>query len=236
MWDEVCDHLDVRWNVHVLDLPGFGENTNPVNSISEMVDAVIEYMDKAGIERVCVFGHSMGGYVALDMLDRFPSRIIGIGLVHSHGYADSLEVHQKRQKQIEFLERQPVDLFLKPFSRQLVGETNSNDKLLEKAYNLVKRTPSESVIAATRAMMKRPDRSELLQNTQVPVAWLIGKEDRFIDLPSIEKQAIDTANNYITIWENVGHLAPLEVPQKTAQWLKEVLSWMVSVNVTVDTQ
>jgi phosphoribosylamine-glycine ligase len=60
-------------------------------------------MEALGIERYSVVGHSMGGYVALAMLDRYSDRLESITLLSSFATADSEEKCDRRRREIELV-------------------------------------------------------------------------------------------------------------------------------------
>jgi pimeloyl-ACP methyl ester carboxylesterase len=63
--------------IRTLDFPGHGGRSMPVLpfSIKQFAESAIHYMDEEGLERVDIFGYSMGGYVALYMARHYPARV-----------------------------------------------------------------------------------------------------------------------------------------------------------------
>jgi pimeloyl-ACP methyl ester carboxylesterase len=67
---------------YALDLPGHGRSNGPGrDSIAAYGDWVVAFLDAAGLERVVLVGHSMGGAIALDLAVRYPDRLAGLGLI-----------------------------------------------------------------------------------------------------------------------------------------------------------
>jgi pimeloyl-ACP methyl ester carboxylesterase len=68
-------------------LPGFQEGTPPdgISSVRDYASLVIEFLDAAGLDKVILMGHSIGGWVALDLAIRNPDRIARLVLVDSMG-------------------------------------------------------------------------------------------------------------------------------------------------------
>jgi len=57
------------------DLRGFGESgTSEGTTIATYVDDLIGLLDHLDIERATIAGMSMGGYILLDLLERYPER------------------------------------------------------------------------------------------------------------------------------------------------------------------
>ena len=77
MWDEVASLLPPGHPVHAVDLPGTpGHATDlPEPALETSADLVAEVLRAAGVERAVVAGLSMGGYVALALVERHPDLV-----------------------------------------------------------------------------------------------------------------------------------------------------------------
>src|SRR5262249_4507076 len=78
MWEPQVSVIGLSYRVIAPDLRGHGESPAPdgVYSMDEMADDVIELIETLHIsEPVVVGGLSLGGYVALSMVLRYPERI-----------------------------------------------------------------------------------------------------------------------------------------------------------------
>lgn len=222
MWQEVLDAFEKTKTVcHAIDLPGFGQNNTCVSSIGEMSDYVIAYMAEHNIAQAIVIGHSMGGYIALDMLQNYPNRCKAIGLIHSHAFADSEEKTSNRTKLIDFITKNGQHEFLKQFAKQLVGPTMSAD-LNKAVHHLVKGTTPNAIIKASQAMIDRKDHTETLQ-APVPFLWIIGKEDKFMPYKQVLDQAKLCQDPTIHLLEHVGHLCMYEDPKRTVEILTDFI-------------
>lgn len=84
VWERVRGHLS---GIPVLapDLPGRGAAGGRARDVPEHAAAILRLLDKAGIERAAVAGHSLGGAVALWLALQWPSRVAGLGLVSTGG-------------------------------------------------------------------------------------------------------------------------------------------------------
>lgn len=79
--------LAKKYRVITLDLPGFGHSTADVSdySIRAHADYALQLMDALGVERAHLVGFSMGGGVALNLIDRAPDRALSLTLLSSIG-------------------------------------------------------------------------------------------------------------------------------------------------------
>ncbi len=215
MWNTVVSALKTNFtDYHAVDLPGFGANKDCVDSVERMSDFVFSYMDNHQILDAIIIGHSMGGYVALEMLSKQPNRINGIGLIHSHAASDTEEKKDNRKKLISFIERNGEKAFLHQFTKQLIATQNADTNRLNQVNKLVEGTRPEAIISASKAMIKRTDHTNTL-SVDIPFLWIIGKEDAFMPYTSVMRQAKLCLTAEIHLLDNVGHLSMYEAPEQT---------------------
>lgn len=86
-----------RYRVYALDFWGFGDSAklsahtqNTAFHIDSYVEMVRQFMDSLGIQKTPIFGHSMGGTVALQVSLTYPSRVEKIAIVGSPIVGSSL--------------------------------------------------------------------------------------------------------------------------------------------------
>lgn len=74
-------------DVVAIDLPGWGESAPPVRPLdaATMADLVGDVARGLGYERWVVVGHSLGGFLALEIAARHPDRTDGVVLVSASG-------------------------------------------------------------------------------------------------------------------------------------------------------
>lgn len=72
--------LSKHFNIHTLLFSGHGSTELSENGISieKYTEEIRDYLVKENLEDVCIFGHSMGGYAALNCSLRYPERINSI--------------------------------------------------------------------------------------------------------------------------------------------------------------
>ena len=78
-------------------------------------------------------------------------------------------------------------------------------------------------IAQQRAAMARPARDSVLASIRVPTLIAVGREDRVTPLAQHEEMARRIPAADLVVFENCGHLVPLEAPLELAQALTK---WM----------
>jgi pimeloyl-ACP methyl ester carboxylesterase len=88
VWSAVLPMLAERARVLAVDLPGFGKSSKPDASygLDWVGTQIIALLDREGIDRAVVFGHSMGGQIALRLALAQPDRIEGLVLAAPAGF------------------------------------------------------------------------------------------------------------------------------------------------------
>ncbi|HSQ45235.1 MAG TPA: alpha/beta hydrolase, partial [Ginsengibacter sp.] len=181
VWKYQVKKLKQKFFVIVPDLPGSGA--------SEMLDGEIHIEDCAEVvkmiadaellnanENQCtLIGHSMGGYITLAFAEKYPGLLKAFGLFHSTAYADDDAKKEIRKKAIEFITNNGVASFLKTTTPNLFSEkTKKNSpELIENMIDSSKYFSAEVLIQYYKAMMKRPDRTHVLQTFKKPVIFII---------------------------------------------------------------
>ncbi|MBL7691815.1 MAG: alpha/beta hydrolase, partial [Flavipsychrobacter sp.] len=75
------------------------------------------------------------------------------------------------------------------------------------------------------AMIAREDNTELINNVEHPVQWILGREDSIINFAKILPLCHRSVVNFVSLYEECGHTSMLEHPEKLVSDLKEFASW-----------
>ncbi|RMG85516.1 MAG: alpha/beta hydrolase [Bacteroidetes bacterium] len=216
MWDDFATAFRAP-NVRV-DLPGFGGSEVPdVHTIEYMAEAVGAILDHLRIEKCLVVGHSMGGYVSLELARHHPEKMAGLCLFHSHPFADDSDKKQSRDKGIEFIRNHGHVLYVRQLIPKLFafdfnkGYPFAVNKLI---YNATQLAP-EGIIAALEAMRDRPDRADVLRNLPCPVQFIIGKKDAAVPYETSLRQTLLPDLSDIRIFADIGHMGMFEATART---------------------
>lgn len=230
VWQELIPALISRCRILCLDLPGFGQTplSGPYQ-MEELASVVAAILDEKKEERCLLLGHSMGGYVALAFADHFPDRLAGLGLIHSHPFADSEERRAGRQRSIELIQRSGHPAYVRQLIPGLFSPAFASARPDQVEY-LIQRGlsyPAEAYIAGLQAMLGRPDRSEVLRQGNYPVLFVIGKDDTLIPQDRILDVTYLPDTSAVHRWAGVGHLSMLEAPDLLQTALLEFLDLCV---------
>lgn len=205
------------------DLPGSGESEAIDDmSMEGLASAVKELVNNLQPgKRSTLIGHSMGGYVALAFAEKYPDSLNAFGLFHSTAFPDSEEKRETRQKGIRFIQEHGAFEFLKTTTPNLFAPKTKeeNGGVIDEQLATVRNFSAENLVSYYEAMMQRPDRTDVLRNSQVPVLFVLGKYDAAVPVEDGWKLCHLPHLSYIHHLENAGHMGMLEEVAETAQLL-----------------
>ncbi|MCR5827856.1 MAG: alpha/beta hydrolase [Bacteroidales bacterium] len=226
VWNEFADVLKDFCRVITIDLPGHGLSCGaPVNTMDFMAMTVKGVLDKCGVEKAYVAGHSMGGYAALAFCRLFPEAAEGLLLIHSNPYPDPAEKAADRAREIEDIRAGRLMSLAEAAVPKMYYSENlrrCDDKIIE-TIELCDTHDPEGIISCLKGMMQRGDSCELMQNPPVPILAIMGDHDNFMPMAKIEAMKEEFPKVRFEIVENTGHNSFIEEPDKVVQIVKSFI-------------
>jgi pimeloyl-ACP methyl ester carboxylesterase len=220
IWKHFVKALSNEFRIITIDLPGHGKSecVAEVHTMELQADVVHTILKKAGIRRCIMTGHSMGGYLTLAYARKYPKKLKGICIFHSHCFADSAEDRENRDRTIEvvnndkfgFLTNFIANLFPEEVRKEFSNEINILVKDAEKM-------PKEGIIAALEGMKIRSDQTSLLANTELPVLFILGLKDSKSPISKLWEMISLPVHSESLILRDVGHMGYIESPDETLQ-------------------
>jgi pimeloyl-ACP methyl ester carboxylesterase len=79
VWAPTVARYEGRHELHTLTLAGFG-GPEPLGEpfLPRVAEAILEYVQERGLRQPVLVGHSLGGFLALDVASRAPERVGGV--------------------------------------------------------------------------------------------------------------------------------------------------------------
>jgi pimeloyl-ACP methyl ester carboxylesterase len=228
MWAETIDDLKQDYTCIAIDLPGFGESkVKNALTMEDLSDAVLNVLAAENVDSYVLLGHSMGGYVGLELASTQPKGIVGLGLLHSTANADSMSNIEDRRKAMAFLEHASRTSYAKIFAPNLFSpENRSNLEWIDKAYRMALRTTNKGLQEAMNAMIGRSDRNHLFNELNIPYFFLVGRHDAMVPMNDMLRQAAACKRSMTCLLDDVGHLSMVENFLKYKQAVKDYLLWV----------
>lgn len=196
-----------------------------LKTIEQYADFVNELVVESGFEKCILIGHSMGGYIALAFVEKYPEKVLGLSLFHSTSFADSDEKKVARTKNVEFLKAHGTEAFIKATTPNLYAENFAKKypEVIQKHILASSSLPVEALIAGMEAMRERPDRKHVLKSLRCPVMFIIGEKDKSV-APADAKAQIMIPKFFSTlILDEVAHMGMIEEPEDCLKFVGKFL-------------
>ncbi|GAB4327745.1 MAG: alpha/beta fold hydrolase [Calditrichia bacterium] len=198
------------------DLPGFGGSqlaeSDTLTSYSERICRLLEVLE---VHQAVFVGLSMGGYLALELFRHIPEKFVGLLLANTRATADTPVVRERRAEIIKQIEEsgelgEVLTFHLENFLT--AGAREKNPELKRLVWQILQEASAQSICQAQRAMAKRPDFLDLLQDMQFPVTVVASEGDALTTLEDARAMMERLPDGHLEIIQNSAHLSNMEQP------------------------
>lgn len=198
------------------DLRGFGESGLAPGTVSMDVyaDDIVALMDHLGIDKGVVGGMSMGGYVLLNLLERYPDRVAAPILIVTKAGGDD-EAGKARRTALAEACRTQGSLPVAELFRSLLfapATLADNPGLVEEVFGWMRATDPQGAAAGLIAMRERKDCVPLLGGFGQPALVIGADQDQAIPLENSRIIAAGLPHAELRILHGGGHMVNLEQP------------------------
>jgi len=206
-------------------VPEYGE----LDSLPAMAHAVLAQAPA----RFVLIAHSMGGRVALEIMRAAAARVNALALLDT-GYQaraagpDGEREARERQALLKLASSAGMRAMGSVWVRDMVLPARLTDTaLIESILAMIERCTPRVLAAQIRALLTRPDATEVLTALRCPTLLLCGREDSWSPLARHEAMARLIPRSQLAVVEECGHMSPMERPAEVcarlSQWLAESL-------------
>jgi pimeloyl-ACP methyl ester carboxylesterase len=223
IWDGIVNELSKSCEVIVIDLPGFGgsQELSAPTSIRQTAIQVHNFLGSINVNNYFVAGHSLGGYISLELADLYPSCILGIGLINSSAFADDEDKIKTRLKSIKFVEKRGVELFINSFVPQLFA--NKEEVHISTLKHIARKTPQQTLINYTHAMMQRKDMVSILAHWSRPFFFFAGTLDILVPIDKSRNHLDFISRDNFVESELCAHMGMYEAPESLVNLLTQLV-------------
>jgi len=225
IWNHFATLFADEYFVVCIDIPGHGKSAvlSENAGMEQWADAIIKVCDHIGIPAFYLTGHSMGGYLSLAILEKYPDKLNSVVLLHSHCLSDSEEKKANRDREIGLIKDGKKELIINTSIPNLYATENLEAfaEQVEISKSIALQTTEEGIISALNAMKSRPDRSNVLSQTDVPVLLVGGRKDNLIPFEMMEKMKALSPSIKLIPLEKSGHMGFIEQSEYAAMEMKK---------------
>jgi len=226
LWQETMTFLGQYYRTYALDFWGFGESGNRKRNtyyVQDFISLVDQFMDKLGIIRAPLVGHSMGGTVSLSVAMQYPERVSKVTVIGSPIVGSSLALP------LIFAGYRPIawSLFhlfgafrtVMRIASPFICRDPRFPQMMDS--DLTKLTLESFLVSI--ASLRRTDLRPSLHKITVPVMGMYGDRDIIVHPRQWQplQQGIPSAR--IERFKNAGHFIMMDEPSDCMHKLKDFL-------------
>ncbi len=213
------------YNAIAVDLPGHGLSAGkPLSTIEQMADWLGVFLDKAGISKTALIGHSMGSLIAIEAASRLPEKVKHIILL---GTACPMQVGEPLLSAARQNKHSAVDMIMlygHAYCSQLGGNPVAGVNIVNSSKRLLERSLDGRLYAGLNACNQYANGLQAAENIHIPATLILGDQDRMTP-PGAASSLIDALKHaQVEILTQCGHMMLSEQPEEVHRALVAALS------------
>jgi pimeloyl-ACP methyl ester carboxylesterase len=209
------------------DLDGYGSSRDFLGykSLNDLAKDILEIIENIRINKIHFIGHSMGGYIGLEMINLNPEVFQSFLLLNSHPFTDSEERATNRQKSVQFIERHGTSYYIKETFKSLfsVEFASRHQEIVENLKKKAENLSKLSIVNSLNAMIGRNNHFDTLMNTKVKKMIFLGSNDKLIPIEDYRHLIDIFEKQNCHIAQNAGHMCMFEATENLADFILKKL-------------
>ncbi|MEK7702350.1 MAG: alpha/beta hydrolase [Nitrospirota bacterium] len=236
-WDPLIPYLSNSYTTYSVDLPGFGKSPLPpqwTQSLSQTVEALIQFLNQMQLSKITVVGSSMGGGMAFALAQRRPDLVDRLILINPYALPFLPEAVTIARNGIfrSVLPYFLVKWVLKKVTRSIYRRSFYNvdcittDLIEEAVTPFLKIEQKKDLFRFLNGIsldeINQIDR--LLPTLTQPTEILWGTHDRWLSFEHAERLQKRLPHCNVTLIPESGHLPHFEKPNEVAHEIRRLVS------------
>jgi len=220
-WVRTIAEWDDKYHVIAIDLPGHGESVSKNTlgyTTAEQAERLHLFLEAKKVKDIYLFGHSMGGAIALRYAGNYAENLKALILI------DAMGMEQTKSDGIKLVERSDKNPLYDVCTNERL-ETLLDYSMYKPPYipDIIKdallsekcgRLELEKVIY--KDLHKDVDLSDVAKTIHMPTLILWGEKDRMTHVDDATLFNDTIKGSQLVIFKEIGHVPILEDPEKTA--------------------
>jgi pimeloyl-ACP methyl ester carboxylesterase len=216
----LCD--EAIWRHQTTALGALGLRTQvPDFRHCDSIAAMARHVLADAPEQFALAGHSMGARVAIDILRLAPERVARLALLDTGTHPRRDGEAEKRQNLVDLARAEGMAALARRWLPPMLHPRRVADAaLMAELTAMVERQSPEIFARQVRALLDRPDAQAVLGHIACPVLLGVGRQDGWSPPAQHEAMARAIPQARLVVFEDSGHMAPVEAPDAVTAALR----------------
>ena len=176
-----------------------------------------EALEQAPAGKFALAGHSMGGYVALEVMRQAPARVDRLALLNTHARPDTAEATENRKRLMELAEKDFAAVIRSLLPKLVQGK--HLDALSGPITEMALACGKDAFLRQESAIIGRIDSRPHLAAIRCRTLVVAARHDALMPVEWLEELARGIHGSTLAIVEDSGHMASIEKPREIADLL-----------------
>lgn len=226
LWRKTLDVLGSEFKTYALDFFGFGESFDRAQdfSVNNFVESVNQFMDRLGIVKAPLIGHSMGGTVSVAASLRYPEKIVKTCIIGSPIQGNSLNFLLKLSGYrgvANIMWTWPVLLrmFIKGYAYYI---SKNGSTLSQMMVEDLSKVTTDSYFQSI-GTLRQTDLREQIGAIELPLMGIYGKHDRIVSPKQAKVMKQYAPNARVEWFEGSGHFPMVDETDRFHDTIRDFL-------------
>lgn len=166
-------------------------------------------------------GHSMGGYVALEIMRQAPGRVSRLALLNTNARPDSAEATENRRRLMALADRDFEGAINALMTKVLSPDHQKDPVMTGIVAAMAHGVGKDAFRRQQQAIIGRIDSRPHLAAIACPTLVLAARDDAIMPLEWLEELAAGVPGARLEVVEDSGHMASIEQPEQTVRILRD---------------
>lgn len=202
---------------HLNDIASIQVISPSQNTPEKMIQAILEESPPS----FALAGHSMGGWLCLEVMRAAPLRVNKLCLLNTTARMDSAEKKIRREEMILKAKKGQFQEIADNMAEHFVF----NPLVKSDVKKMFLEVGKEVFIHQQEAMLKRSECQSILSHITCPTLVIHAAQDKNFSLEEHWELTDQIQNAKLTIVEDAGHMSPVEMPQAITSLMRLWLSY-----------
>ena len=234
-WRKILPGLAENYQVIIFDNRGAGKSDQPPGpyTVPMMAEDTIGLLDALGLRNAFLMGHSLGGFIAQEVVVQRPDLVNKLILASTnYGGTNVIPITPEALEVLTSREGDPVELVRRGIEISSAPDfTERSPEVVKELtdYRFTNPVPppqyqAQVTAGAGMAALTEDQIEERMGGIEVPVLILFGAHDRVVPPGNADLMAEKIPEAEIKILAEVGHIFPVEAPAAAVKAIHNFLS------------